>query len=125
MSFVIYKKNSRGRISNCLYQFILAELLVLISRHTLDRTAVRVRTRQTHNLADTHTQGQIREIIQPKSSFWTMGGSWSTPRDPRHAKGIDANSMQKDLWPGLEPNTFLLQGSSGTAVCMLCDGCKN
>ncbi|MED6243287.1 hypothetical protein ATANTOWER_017955, partial [Ataeniobius toweri] len=38
----------------------------------------------------------------------------STRREPTHARGEHANSMQKDPRPGVEPRTLLLQGNNAT-----------
>ncbi|MED6278283.1 hypothetical protein CHARACLAT_022171 [Characodon lateralis] len=40
----------------------------------------------------------------------------STWREPTHARGEHANSIQKDPRPGIEPRTFKLQGNSATTM---------
>ncbi|MEQ2242438.1 hypothetical protein ILYODFUR_035853 [Ilyodon furcidens] len=42
------------------------------------------------------------------------GGNRSTWREPTHARGEHANSIQKDPRLGVKPKTFLLQGNSPT-----------
>ncbi|MED6238677.1 hypothetical protein ATANTOWER_027369 [Ataeniobius toweri] len=48
------------------------------------------------------------------SIFMSLGGSWSTQREPTHAQGEHANSNEKNPRLAVEPKTFLLQGNSAT-----------
>ncbi|MEQ2303988.1 hypothetical protein AMECASPLE_022416, partial [Ameca splendens] len=55
-----------------------------------------------------------RDQLTEQACLWTVGGTRSTWKEPRHAWGEHANSMQKDPRPGVKPRTFLLQGNSAT-----------
>ncbi|MEQ2296770.1 hypothetical protein AMECASPLE_027926 [Ameca splendens] len=50
----------------------------------------------------------LERPINTTGMFLDSGRKRSTRREPMHARGEHANSMQKDLRPGVEPRTFSL-----------------
>ncbi|MEQ2234845.1 hypothetical protein ILYODFUR_035579 [Ilyodon furcidens] len=73
---------------------------------------------------DTHDKQPFTHPFTPKGNLERpmnltvmvlgCGRSWSTRREPTHARGEHANSMQKDPRLGVKPRTYLLLGNSAT-----------
>uniref|UniRef100_A0A3B3XAB8 Sushi domain-containing protein n=1 Tax=Poecilia mexicana TaxID=48701 RepID=A0A3B3XAB8_9TELE len=78
---------------------------------TRNITCVRILSQDTQPCTHTLTP---RENLEKPINLTVM--FWSTQRT-HHAQGEHANSMQKDTGPGIEPRTFLMQGSSSTNCC--------
>ncbi|MEQ2195208.1 hypothetical protein XENOCAPTIV_009068 [Xenoophorus captivus] len=77
--------------------------------YTLDRSPVHSLqgNTETNNYAHTHPpKGNLERTID---NFWTVGGNQSNWREPIYARGEQANSMQKDLRPDLNPRPSCYQ----------------
>ncbi|MEQ2176758.1 hypothetical protein GOODEAATRI_031328 [Goodea atripinnis] len=59
-------------------------------------------------------KGNLKRPVNQQLCFSTVGGSWSTWRDPTHACEEHENTMQKDQRLGFKPRTFLQRGNSAT-----------
>lgn len=72
---------------------------VFVGLYILDRSPL-TSPSQSNTETSLTPRLHLQSLINLTSMFWTARGTWSTQREPTHAKGDHAHSTQKDLSRG-------------------------